>query len=369
MATDYSIEIPAHNSIYDNHYKKDNYVNRKLRIDYSEPNFIDEDTGILLLICGYGGNIESKVYKKMRRIFCDKYNLIVLQCDYFGNEFMQTMTVEEVEKLYKELNESHMNIKTKDGKVVLDIEYPMNESRGCMNDMGIMQSIDNITAVLSIMKMLIDKEIIFNTKKTLIYGHSHGAYLAYLCNRFCPGLFQMIIDNSAYVYPKYMNQNRSLTYWGEGLDVNVHYNYIAKDYVKNLISHDLYSLRSLYNNFNNLCYIVCYHGSGDTLIPINEKRKVTDKIKRMIFMEINEEDLDGDIFKACNHGLNGDFLKLFDMTYQSMRNKFQRGKHIEVPDSVEINMKNGKVFDISYNDMHPIISFYSSNDVINREFL
>lgn len=366
MARDYSIEIPAHNSIYDKHYKEDNYANRKLRVDYSEPRLIDEDTGILLLISGYGGNIDSRVYKKMRRTFCDKYNLVVLQCDYFGNEFMQTMTIEEVKKMYNEWNELHTNIKTKDDNVVINLEYHMNESRICMNDMGIMQSIDNINAVLTIMKMLNDKEIIFNTKKILIYGHSHGAYLAYLCNRFCPGLFQMIIDNSAYVYPKYMNQNRSVRYLGEGLTVNVNYNYIAKEYTRDLISHDLYSLRCLYDNFENLCYIVCYHGSGDTLIPINEKRRVTDKINRMIFMEISEEDLDGDLFKNCSHGLDGDFLKLFDITYQSMKNKFQHRKHIEVPCSVEINMKNGKVFYINYKDMHPIISLYSSTDIVNR---
>ncbi len=55
--------------------------------------------------------------------------------------------------------------------------------------MGIMQAIDNISAVICIMEIIKDNCYKFNRNKIIIYGHSHGAYLAYLCNAFAPNLF------------------------------------------------------------------------------------------------------------------------------------------------------------------------------------
>ena len=98
MSKAYSIEILAHSSIYKNNYLDNNYKERKLRVDYSEPERINESTGILLLIPGYGASIDSNVYKKMRGKFSDLYNLIILQCDYFGSEFMQTPQNDEIGK-------------------------------------------------------------------------------------------------------------------------------------------------------------------------------------------------------------------------------------------------------------------------------
>ncbi|CAH2211897.1 hypothetical protein [Tepidibacter aestuarii] len=44
---------------------------------------------MVLLISGFGGHANSNVYKKMRKEFADKYNMVTVQCDYFGWGFMQ----------------------------------------------------------------------------------------------------------------------------------------------------------------------------------------------------------------------------------------------------------------------------------------
>lgn len=64
----------------------------------------------------------------------------------------------------------------------------------------------NITAMLSVMNVLYD----INSKKVIIYGQFHGAYL---CNTFTPTNFSLIIDNSAWIYPLYIinNNERLLT--------------------------------------------------------------------------------------------------------------------------------------------------------------
>ncbi|MEG2337704.1 MAG: DUF2920 family protein, partial [Clostridium sp.] len=91
MAKSYEVEIDAHSSIYKKDYLENNYTERKLKVYFSTPDHeVNEQTGILLLIPGFGANANSNVYKKMRKEFADKYNLVTIQCDYFGWEFMQS---------------------------------------------------------------------------------------------------------------------------------------------------------------------------------------------------------------------------------------------------------------------------------------
>ena len=72
MAKEYDFCMYGHPSIY-------KPKERKLKIYFSEPESgVNENTGILLLIPGFGGNANSNVYKKMRDYFSDEYNLVVV---------------------------------------------------------------------------------------------------------------------------------------------------------------------------------------------------------------------------------------------------------------------------------------------------
>ena len=211
MSKSLSIQIPAHDSIY-SEKNNNKYSDRKLRVDYSVPNEVNQETGILLLIAGYGGNIDSNVYKKMRNLFSDNYNLIVLQCSYFGSEFMQTPSFDEFTNMYNDMNVNKKTSVLVNGRSITEISYEMNENLDNMNDMGPMQAIDNITAILAVIEEAKKNGIVVNSKKVIIYGQSHGAYLAYLCNRFCPNMFSLIIENSAYIFPLYLDTGRTITF-------------------------------------------------------------------------------------------------------------------------------------------------------------
>lgn len=72
MAKEYNYEMFGQPSIYSS-------KERKLNIYFSEPeDGINEETGIILFIAGFGGNANSNVYKKMRSVFADKYNLVTI---------------------------------------------------------------------------------------------------------------------------------------------------------------------------------------------------------------------------------------------------------------------------------------------------
>jgi len=84
MSNEFQLSLSAHPNIYSR------YRMREFDVYFSTPDQgVNESTGLLLLIPGFGGNAESNVYKKMRSVFADQYNLVTVQCNYFGQEFMQ----------------------------------------------------------------------------------------------------------------------------------------------------------------------------------------------------------------------------------------------------------------------------------------
>lgn len=370
MAKEYCINEYGHNSIYAKNEMSNNYENRKFDIYFSEPdNGINSDTGVLLFIAGFGGNASSKVYKKMRNDFADKYNLVTIQCDYFGWQFMQQADKIVVPKFDKNqvsrvFTEEDMKKIYKDGKIDFDeflkqgVKCDLNvivdadlsgETINDFNDMGIMQAIDNITAVLRVMSILYDNGYEFNTKKVIAFGHSHGAYLSYLCNAFAPTLFSLIIDNSAWIYPTYLKSNRYFIYNIDKFTLNVQFDYFAK---KLDIDNEILSLKHIYENFKNICRIVSYHGITDNLISNNEKRDFCIKIDNCDYNEISSSEVDGEIFKSTNHGLDADFIKLFDFSYNKLNKHFGKSNFIDLQNDVLIKTDSGEYL-INYDNILP----------------
>ncbi|NRT91416.1 hypothetical protein [Clostridium beijerinckii] len=90
MSEQFEFNCNGHNSIYTKDYLENNYNERNFKVYFSTPdNGVNCETGLLLLIAGFDANSQSNIYKKMRQNFSDLYNLVTIQCDYFGSEFMQ----------------------------------------------------------------------------------------------------------------------------------------------------------------------------------------------------------------------------------------------------------------------------------------
>ncbi|MGJ9459595.1 DUF2920 family protein [Oceanobacillus sp. CF4.6] len=328
MAKENHFTIPAHHNIYTGENN-----NRNLDIYFSEPeNGVTEETSILLLIPGFGGNSQSKVYKKMRLEFADKYNLIVIQCDYFGSEFMQTsnkinlsMDVKDYKNL---LSNDDFNILQNDSKnfntiikvlsnysSVLQVTELLNEDEELFNDMGFMQALDLLTALYAVKLILDDNKLVFNRNKVIAYGHSHGAYLAYLCNRLAPNDFSLIIDNSAWLKPVYLTSSRYLNQTIDKMMMQTQFDYFAKKFDYNK---DILSLRKLYDEFDNKSLIWSFQGVTDNLVDFKEKEEFCHGVNNTIFNLIDEEKVDNKKFYSTGHGLNANFLELFDYVLEKV---------------------------------------------------
>lgn len=305
MAIQYEFEAFGQPSLYKN-------SERRFKVYFSEPESgVDEKTGILLFISGYGANPTSNVYKKMRNGFADKYNLITLQCEYFGIEFMKSeIGIKSNEFTQKELQ--LINLPAKNGyDYTKRIIKEFDETQDNMNDMGPIQAIDNLTSIASVIEILKNNNLVFNKNKIIIYGYSHGAYLAHLCNIFSPYLISTIIDNSGYIWPEYLKFGRPRVIYGYlgQLRIETKFKYLINDII---FDKELYDLKKLYSQIKNKCRIIAFQGIEDELYDYCEKVNFIQDIDNATVELITSNDVDGFIFKSAEHGLDADFIKLFE---------------------------------------------------------
>lgn len=294
---------------------------RTMDVYYSMPEEPDEKTGLLVLVPGFGGNCNSKVYQKMRRLFADQYNLYVIQCDYFGNKFMQSDVGNANLLDYSEsIPES---IRTKvlgnyeeykhllDG-LTLERIVDTHESESDYAEMGLVQAVDILISVNSFCSYLSDQEKPLNHKLCIGYGHSHGSYLLFLCNALMPNCFSDIIDISAWVFPVYLDYTRELFSESNSFPKIIFktvYKYLASDLA---VDREAYNLIEYYKEFDNITDIYSFHGDEDNIIKLEDKIKFLSMISHVSVEIVGKQRVDDEMFSSNNHGLDADFLKLFD---------------------------------------------------------
>jgi len=345
MAKDLVLNIEAQKSIYT---KKEGNNNRTIDVYYSIPeNGVNEDTGIMLYIFGFRGNPKTKVGKKLRNYAADKYNLITIQCDYFGNEYMQksknlrlleehmnNFSKEELIKIYKDgiFNYDNFIEICRNYNLTTKIRENLNETIESFNEMGLMQAMDNLNSIISIIELFKKAGQNLNYKKIILFGNSHGAYLCHLCNILSGGLVNLIIDNSGWMYPTHIGKDkRILAIDPSNRKMKVVFDYKAREYIEDF---EILNLNNLYSQINNKADIVCYNGTNDHLVNIDEKKKFIEKLPNSKFYEINDNNIDGVIFQNNKHGLGANFLKLFDEVMNEYEIRFEKDNDFPIMDNI-----------------------------------
>lgn len=311
MALEYTLTLTG--QPYFNHHAE-----RNLHVFYTIP---EEDpckaTGVLLLIAGFGGDANSRVYSKMRQEFSDSQKLIVVQCDYFGYEFMGHETEQNTHKRLEEISGRihHMMEAGEHVASFLEENFEQTETSDSFCELGLFQALDNIRALKYVMDFLSEHHnITFDHNKILAYGFSHGAYLALFCNALMPNLFSAIIDNSGWVYPVYLYQPRIRSFSWNDPNSNFSGTFYLKIFYQGLQWIDdaeIYNLNRLYAKFRNKARIISFHGTDDALVSTSEKRHFLKKIANTKFYIIEENDIDHHLFKNTKHGMGTNFLELF----------------------------------------------------------
>lgn len=82
------------------------------------------------------------------------------------------------------------------------------------------------------------------------------------------------------------------------------------------------TLEAVYKDFDNEAKIISFQGANDNLIDYTIKRKLINQVSNAEFLLIGEKEVDGHIFKSNRHGLDADFLKMFELGLSKL------GKHV-----------------------------------------
>ncbi|SDM44044.1 DUF2920 family protein [Sediminibacillus halophilus] len=358
MAEQHSINIAAHRNIYTG------MSDRELRIDFSTPqNGVNYNTGLLIFVPGFGANIDSKVYKKMREVFADTYNMVTIQCNYFGSAFMQSadqFKLKEPQGLQKILTKDELETVAKDSSALLKVLAEKNillpvladikESAEEFNDMSYMQAIDIISAIEAVRIILRENELTFDANRIIGYGHSHGAYLLHLSNRLVPNLFSFLVDNSAWMEPVYLSSNRVLYRKMGKATLAIEFDYFAKKMIKNKQN---LNLETLYNNFRGKTQILSFQGDEDNLVDYQTKKRFVEGIGNSAFILVKKGDVDNIKYKSNGHGLNADFLELF---YFALEFERPREKTIERKTKHRVDLENLSV-EVDFTHGLPVFDF------------
>lgn len=289
------IQVPAHKSIYG---KESEPYSRRVNCYYAVPEG-EEKTGILVLPTNFGESAALESSQQKREALADKYKLLVMQCDYFGWEFMQegknektgvarevlakVFTEEELDMMYNGdiLDFSRMLQlgSQKEEKIVVKIKECSQETLDNCNDQSIMQALDLIAAVSFLISHSEEEKLKLDKRKIIFYGTQHGGYLAHLCNLLAPHLLSLVIDAAAWISPAYLKNLRTLTYHSGNIECRLLFPYLMMD----KYDRELVDLNFLYQNLTNESNIIVYQNKNAGLAAFKEKEKMCRRIKNCRF--------------------------------------------------------------------------------------
>lgn len=313
------IDFYAHNNIYKTSYSDGNYRKRTLHTKISIPESgTNEDTGMLLLLPGYGGNIDSNALHKMLLKFSDWYNLVVVQCDYFGNQLMDSNIHDKFKENANEILNT-VDLRLVKGEILYEQEPCGTVDE--FNDMGIMQALDIVSTTMCTLSFLSDQGAVMNTNKIIMFGISHGAYIGHIANLICPNLYSCLVDISSYLFPIYLKIHRITSFEYPKVKIGVRKQEFLYAHPEYQYAQKLYDLRFLYKNAKNNCKIIAFQGTGDWMVDYKEKAEFVSQIGETAqLMLISKEDVDGIMCKSADHGLGMDFMELFKMLMPMLDN-------------------------------------------------
>ena len=191
---------------------------------------------------------------------------------------------------------------------------------------GLMQALDILNALCFVRKNHAQFKL-KKTPKTLLFGTSHGGYLALLCAKFAPWLIDGVVENSSYVstcflyilnkqidYEKYLE----LTGCGNNLLVN----FTTKSFwTQNKNSPYFFSpahakIRSVFDEehlktstLHHKPLYISYHSAQDRIALPQEKYKFYESLRNLgynatLHLIKDESEVDGKFIKNLEHGMD-----------------------------------------------------------------
>ncbi|KGI55820.1 DUF2920 family protein [Campylobacter sp. MIT 97-5078] len=211
--------------------------------------------------------------------------------------------------------------------VKVGISISVQPARNEYLNFGVLQAMDILNVLQFIKKnppFMLEKDY-----KTIMFGSSHGGYLALLAAKFAPWLIDGVLENSAYVKPqmRFFGLGRDMDYIKEcEFQVNEFFEHVVLCCVtktpfsldknsKYYFSSDHHHIRDIFNKAHLRTqanypkpYYISYHSIKDRLDPAQNKEQMFELLKELDFkgsLHIikDESEIDGSFIKNLDHGM------------------------------------------------------------------
>ncbi len=320
--------------------------------------------GLVVLMPGFGEDASADYQGKLRAYIAERYQLAVASvehhcvssrlstgasvrvppanlvriralCAAYGSEFLPG----DIEKSIAGLGEKLPEL------AIGGVLVPQN---GDYQNFGVLQAMDYLT-VLG--RLNSHEKLSFDRRNIILFGSSHGGYIAHLVAKFAANSISAVVSNSGYlgvgagtrrfisgeVDPAQIHFSgnietiqpveslravlllNTITPWTTGSIVNGRSFDEGHSEIRDLTKH--LEIRSR----TTLCPVQyrMIHSTRDSMEPCAAWRSyaqaLRDNRNEVEFVEVTEQDVDGQFIKTLDHGLGASLRGLFDRFYPGLR--------------------------------------------------
>ena len=283
---------------------------------------------------------------------------IVLPASFQSGENSDT---KESILLFDALNNILQTLKNQ-GKIAADFRLPLSISlqptKNEYNNFGVMQALDILNALCFVRKNYAEFKL-EKTPKTLLFGTSHGGYLAFLCAKFAPWLIDAVVENSGYVvapfhmysvgkdldFVKYREVAESSSFNNITAYIFTKTHFSADKNSPNFLSDARCEIRNPLNEKqlevqakHHKMLFVSYHSIKDKLDSAENKERLYEILHRLGYearlrVVRDESEIDGKFIKNLSHGMDMSMKMLIQKELPALlKRKFthERGEKREI---------------------------------------
>lgn len=312
--------------------------------------------GLVFVIPGFGGDTNDGYAEALRRHIVTKHEMAAVSVQYhcFGArpETGGRIQVDDRDRLML-LGLAHF-AKTSLGDpndvndvarrlaqtgITARVGATIHPARDEYQNFGVVQAMDH----LAVLGDLLEQGAEFDTGRIVALGSSHGGYIAHLIAKIAPRTLAMVIDNSSYTQPpmEYLGQPASADFIAP-LAGDV----MAFCRTKSGWTTDNRQAPDFYSRDRDLMRDVAYpphlaatraeagedatifrmvNAATDRISPPHMKQRQVAALQALGFdgqlSLIEEEHLDGAVFKQLVHGLDASLAGLFDMAIPELQSR------------------------------------------------
>lgn len=337
-------------------YQKDRFFNLYYYIPDSG---INEKTGLMGIHTGYCLNPENVFFKKMRKSYAERFNVVTFTAAYMGveaslnrklifNAERSKITLEDVKKFTKPDKCIDLS-----NDLFLDEKFDLlsdSQERDDYVDYGFCQSLDIANGLYYLMRTYL-----INSKRIYLLGSSLGSYLSHMVMKFLPKSVKGIIDISALVG---IDEERILN--GRYCKAYLPNYFISMktDSVYEEVSPQQIEIRSLLmpeHFFPSQAKVVMLSGIDDIMVPADKKMQYSKLLSERgidnLLKIIDASSVDGKLITHCGHSLGGNVMGIFDSLFPQFEELFSQNDGLaeKSGDSYRYSVYGG-YYETSMND-------------------